>query len=56
MRRMDKVELSRPLLYDDSVDDVFEREPYSVLVRSLLIGMSIAQTPLGVQWNRNITK
>ena len=37
MYRTDTVELSRPLLYDD-VDDVFEREPYSVLIRSLLIG------------------
>ena len=38
VHRTDRVELSRPLLYDDSVDDVFEREPYSILVRSLLTG------------------
>ncbi len=31
------MELTRPLLYDDT-GDVFEREPYSILVSSLLIG------------------
>lgn len=36
--RTDTVKLAMPFLYDDSGDDVFEREPYAILVRSKLLG------------------
>ena len=37
--RTEAVELTRPYLYNDSIDDVFEREPYSILVTSKTLGM-----------------
>lgn len=37
--RREAVELTRPYLYNDSIDDVFEREPFSILVTSKTLGM-----------------
>ena len=37
MCRTESVELTRALVYNDT-EDVFQREPYSVLVRSKLLG------------------
>ena len=34
LHRTDRVEILRTFQFDDSADDVFEREPFSVLVRS----------------------
>jgi deoxyribonuclease-1/deoxyribonuclease-1-like protein len=36
--RTDTVELTQPLQHQDTSEDVFEREPYSVLVRSRVLG------------------
>ena len=38
--RVDRVEILQTHQYDDSAQDVFQREPYTVLVRSKLEGKS----------------